>query len=149
MLRPAGPADLDAIMAIETPTFATDAWNRDTMAAELGGAFTSYLVDDRDGDVVAYAGLRLVAGARDSDIQTIAVRADHRREGIARALLDTLIAQAIAGGADTLFLDVRVDNEGARTLYESLGFEKIGVRAGYYPGGIDADVMRLDLRTRS
>jgi ribosomal-protein-alanine acetyltransferase len=146
MLRRASLDDLDAIMAIETPTFAADAWSNRTMADELGSPYSFYLVEEVDDEVVAYAGLRHVPGSNDADIQTIAVRGDHRGSGLGRSLMQTLIAQAVAGRAQEVFLDVRVDNERARSLYESLGFEKIGERAGYYPGGIDADVMKLVLR---
>jgi hypothetical protein len=40
-------------------------------------------------------------------------------------------------------LEVRADNAGAIALYERFGFERISVRRGYYPGGVDAWVMRL------
>ena len=42
-----------------------------------------------------------------------------------------------------MFLEVRADNPVARSLYDSLGFDEIGIRKGYYPGGVDAVVMRL------
>jgi [ribosomal protein S18]-alanine N-acetyltransferase len=39
---------------------------------------------------------------------------------------------------------VRADNETAARLYARFGFERIGVRRGYYqPGRVDAIVMRL------
>jgi ribosomal protein S18 acetylase RimI-like enzyme len=43
---------------------------------------------------------------------------------------------------------VRADNDAARGLYSSLGFEEIDRRAGYYqPDDVDAIVMRLPLAT--
>ena len=42
-----------------------------------------------------------------------------------------------------VFLEVRVDNPAARALYDSEGFEQIGLRRGYYDGGrVDAVTMR-------
>ncbi|MCU1529819.1 MAG: hypothetical protein JWP75_3582 [Frondihabitans sp.] len=145
-VRRATPDDLDAIMAIETSVFTTDAWSPDVMAAELANSSCFYLVVVDTGEVVAYAGLNAPTGSPDSDIHTIAVVPEARRRGIARDLMERLLAEAVARGARETFLEVRVDNPGAQTLYESLGFEGIAVRPRYYmPEGIDALVMRAKL----
>ena len=145
-LRDAEFADLDAIMALETATFATDAWSRDMMAAELASPHTAYLVGESGDEVVAYAGLSAPAGAGQADIQTIAVDPTHRRVGIATVLVEQLLAAAAARGAEEVFLEVRADNPGAEALYVRHGFVRIGVRPGYYqPDGVDAVVMRARL----
>ncbi len=46
-------------------------------------------------------------------------------------------------GAEELFLEVRVDNEGAQALYSELGFVTVSVRKRYYKGGVDALTMKL------
>lgn len=147
MIRRATPADLDAIMAIENASFPTDAWSPETMAAELAGEYSHYLVDEQDGDIVGYAGLRAVRGSADADIQTIALLEEHRGAGRGRALLAELLTEASARGAREVFLEVRADNPGAAGLYASEGFTELGRRPRYYqPDGVDAIVMRLDLR---
>ncbi|MGV8885892.1 MAG: ribosomal protein S18-alanine N-acetyltransferase [Microbacteriaceae bacterium] len=144
-LRRAHADDLDAIMAIETSTFESDAWSPQNMASELASPHAYYLVAERDG-VEAYAGLFAPRGSEQADIQTIAVNASARRQGLGRVLMQTMIGEARARGARELFLDVRADNPGAQALYESLGFEQIAVRAGYYqPDNVDALVMRLHI----
>jgi ribosomal protein S18 acetylase RimI-like enzyme len=65
--------------------------------------------------------------------------------GLGRGLMHALITQARRRGVAELFLEVRADNPIARTLYESLGFEQIGLRRRYYRGGIDAVLMRLEV----
>ena len=46
-----------------------------------------------------------------------------------------------------VLLEVRAENTAAQSLYEKAGFERIGIRRGYYrPGGTDALVLRLRLR---
>ena len=146
-LRRASLDDLDAIMAIETSVFVTDAWSREGMAHELGSPDGWYLVATPDGDdtrIVGYSGLMALPGAPDADVQTIAVLPDARRAGLGRALMGQMIAEARRRGVREVFLEVRADNPGAQRLYESLGFEGIAVRPRYYmPDGVDAVVMRL------
>ncbi|MEA9984521.1 ribosomal protein S18-alanine N-acetyltransferase [Subtercola sp. RTI3] len=147
-LRVAGPADLDAIMALETSTFGTDAWSVGMMRQDLELSHCHYLVAEPPdgGPLLGYAGLLSPRGAADADIQTIAVAPDARRNGLGRTLMTTLIAEATLRGAKRLFLEVRADNPGAQHLYETLDFLPIGVRRGYYqPDNVDAIVMRLDL----
>jgi ribosomal-protein-alanine acetyltransferase len=148
-LRPATPADLDAIMAIEERSFPTDAWSRDTMAAEVAGEHGRYLVDEVDGVVIGYGGVRALRGSIDADIQTIALLAEHRGTGRGRRLLRALLAEAETRGAREVFLEVRADNPAAEGLYLAEGFTEIGRRPRYYqPDDVDAIVMRLDLRRR-
>ncbi|GAT72243.1 ribosomal protein S18-alanine N-acetyltransferase [Microbacterium hydrocarbonoxydans] len=149
-LRAATAEDLDAIMGIEHRSFPTDAWSPETMAAELASPHGRYLVDEEDGVLIGYGGLRHLAGSADADIQTIAFDSAHRGKGRGRALLRALLAEAANRGAREMFLEVRADNPGAAGLYLSEGFKEIGRRPRYYqPDDVDAVVMRLDLRARA
>ena len=151
-LRDADADDLDAIMAIEHAVFPRDAWSRESMLAELSAKHTRYLVafdQSAPGDLLAYAGLLAPRGAAQADIQSVAVVENARRRGLARTLVQTLIAEARDRGAREIFLEVRVDNPNAQSLYDSLGFERIAVRKGYYqPDNVDGAVMRLDIPER-
>lgn len=149
-LRPATPADLDGIMAIEQRSFPSDAWSSELMKAELESPHNRYLVDDEDGVLIGYGGVRALQGGTDADIQTIALDADHRGRGLGRSLLHALLNAAAERGAREVFLEVRDDNPAASGLYLSEGFEEIGRRPHYYqPDDVDAIVMRLDLRSRT
>lgn len=146
-LRDAGLVDLDAIMALESATFPSDAWSREMMAAELAAAHTRYFVALDGADVVGYAGVSAPVGATQADIQTIAVDPAHRRRGIGAVLLSRLLDEARARGVDDVLLDVRADNPGAQALYERHGFSAIAVRPRYYqPDDVDAIVMRWEAR---
>jgi ribosomal-protein-alanine acetyltransferase len=149
-LRLATPDDLDAIMLIETRSFPTDAWSVDAMRSELASPHGRYLVDEHDGAVIGYGGVRALLGSADADIQTIAFAAEHRGGGRGRALLRALLDAASERGAREVFLEVRADNPSAEGLYVSEGFEEIGRRPHYYqPDDVDAIVMRVDLRKRA
>jgi ribosomal-protein-alanine acetyltransferase len=147
--RRATSADLDAVMAIETAVFGTDAWSRATVHGELASVHGYYLVafpPDDPRRIEAYAGLHAPNNEPQADIQTIAVAATARRHGLGRALMRQLIAQARERGAREVFLEVRADNPTAKALYDDLGFEAIAVRPKYYqPDGVDAIVMRLTI----
>jgi ribosomal-protein-alanine acetyltransferase len=149
-LRDATPDDLDGIMAIEHSSFPTDAWSSEAMAGELASPHGRYLVDDHEGVVIGYGGVRALPGSPDADIQTIALDAAHRGAGRGRALLRALLAAAAERGAREVFLEVRADNPTAAGLYVSEGFEEIGRRPRYYqPDDVDAIVMRLSLRSHA
>jgi N6-L-threonylcarbamoyladenine synthase len=138
---------LDAIMALEVSVFESDAWSLAAMQSELESPFTHYLVAHSGAQLVGYAGLSAVPAMFSADIQTIAVAPEFRRAGLGRQLVGELMAIAKRQGAEQVLLEVRADNPGARALYESFGFEEIDLRRGYYqPDGVDAVVMRAEIR---
>ncbi|WP_347125045.1 ribosomal protein S18-alanine N-acetyltransferase [Microbacterium sp. SY138] len=145
-LRNATVEDLDAIMAIENRSFPSDAWSSETMAAELASPHGRYLVDEHEGAVVGYGGVRALQGSADADVQTIALLAEYRGQGRGRTLLRALLAAASERGAREIFLEVRADNPSAEGLYLAEGFEEIARRPHYYqPDDVDAIVMRREL----
>jgi ribosomal-protein-alanine N-acetyltransferase len=87
--------------------------------------------------------LARVAGG-EGEILTLAVHPDKRGRGLGRALLQAVISKAGKMGAQSLFLEVGVDNPSALALYAGLGFSKVGMRKAYY-NGRDALVLRLPL----
>lgn len=151
VLRSATHGDLSAIMALETSIFGAEAWSQDAMLRDMRDANCVYIVAEMTAaaQVVAYAGLLCPAGSGDADIQTIAVAPEARGLGLGRALMLVLLQRAEERRADRIFLEVRADNEVAKALYVSLGFEEIAVRPHYYqPEGIDAIVMRREKTLR-
>lgn len=146
-LRLATAEDLDAIMAIERPVFGHEAWTDEMMRRDMADTNCHYLVGELvgSGQVVGYAGLLCARGSGEGDIQTIAVSPLVRGRGLGRALMIELIAEAGRRGANRLFLEVRADNPTAISLYRTLDFREVGVRAGYYqPDNVDALTMRLE-----
>ena len=148
VMRDAHEDDLDAVMLMENSIFGSDAWPREMMRAEMTNPNCRYLVAElaQAPVVVAYAGLLCPPGSGDGDIQTIAVSAEMRGQGIGREMMTELLAEAGRREATRVFLEVRADNESAQALYRDLGFIPVGVRAGYYqPDAVDAVTMRCDL----
>ena len=137
--------DVPAAHRIETALF-PDPWSVETFWSELANVPDSrhYLVAEEDGTVVGYAGL-VCTGAQ-ADVQTLAVDAGQQGRGLGGGLLRALLAEAQRRGATEVLLEVRAENTAAQALYARHGFERIGIRRGYYrPGGTDAYVLRRRL----
>lgn len=147
-LRAARLDDLEQIWAIESETFAGEAWSLELMRDELTADHRAYLVlENAAGAILGYGGL--LAVGEEGDIQTIALAPAVRGTGQGRRLMHALLAAAEARGVREVFLEVRADNPTARGLYASLGFEQIGVRPRYYqPDDVDAIVMKLRMEER-
>jgi ribosomal-protein-alanine N-acetyltransferase len=85
------------------------------------------------------------AQADQAEILTIAVRPGARGQGVGRALVNALLAEAAKRGALELFLEVAEPNAAARALYAGAGAKEVGRRRRYYADGADALVLRLPL----
>lgn len=152
VLRSASEADLDAIWAIEAAVFGAAAWSRETMREELTADHRVYLALVSEGgpgaaSVVGYGGL--LSLGEEGDIQTIALDPAARGKGQGRRMMNALLDAGEVRGVREMFLEVRADNLVARALYASLGFDEIAVRPRYYqPDGVDAVVMKLQMKDR-
>ena len=106
-------------------------WSASLFLAEMSqrGSRT-YLVARSDGEVVGYAGMMYVG--REAHITNIAVDPEFHGRKVGTRLLLALATEAIAKGADTLSLEVRVSNKVAQSMYEKFGFAATGIRRGYY-----------------
>jgi ribosomal-protein-alanine N-acetyltransferase len=117
------------VAALEKQCF-SDPWSESSVASELSNPLSAWLVA-MDGDVLAgYVGSQSVMG--ESDMMNIAVDAHYRRQGIAQALVEALVAQLKEKGNHSLTLEVRISNQPAIALYEKLGFAQVGRRPNYY-----------------
>ncbi len=83
-----------------------------------------------DGQISAYGGMTCVFP--EGAVTNIAVLPEYRRQGLGRAVVRGMLAEAQKRGIRSIFLEVRVSNEGARALYISEGFSEIGVRKSFY-----------------
>jgi len=134
--------DLPQVIAIERRAFPT-AWSLAMFVLELskssGICLAAMLPDERGRRLVGY----LICSRYDTvwHVMNVAVDPDHRREGIASALLAELYERVGDAGA-RFTLEVRCSNQTAIHLYEREGFRAVGMRRRYYQdNGEDALVM--------
>jgi ribosomal-protein-alanine N-acetyltransferase len=92
------------------------------------GQHPSPAVDEEP--ILGYAGMWIMAD--EAHITSIATRGQNRRQGIGEALLAAIIELATRHKARIVTLEVRVSNITAQNLYLKYGFQKTGLRKGYY-----------------
>lgn len=104
-------------------------------------------VYERDGEIKSFVVMAVVEG--EGEILTLATDPDFQNQGLARGLMDQVIQSLKDEGADSLFLEVAVDNVHALKLYLACGFAKAGRRKAYYGRldgpPVDAYTLRLAL----
>ncbi|HKV89846.1 MAG TPA: GNAT family N-acetyltransferase [Thermoplasmata archaeon] len=118
----------------------------DTEVRDLPGPYSApggTLILARAGrEPVGCAGLR-PGPPGSGELKRLYVRAPHRRSGVGRILVETVIEAARGRGYSTLYLDTLPSMEVARRLYLSLGFEET---EPYYPSPVpDTRFFRLSL----
>jgi ribosomal-protein-alanine N-acetyltransferase len=129
--RVTGDDDLTAVAALEAACF-TNPWTRDMLARELNQNQLArvYVVRIPGERVAAFCACWVVVD--ELHINTIAVREDLRRRGLAFLLMRFVLAEAHKAGVNRATLEVRRSNEAAQRLYSALGFKLAGVRPSYY-----------------
>ena len=127
--RPMREADLDAVVLLESQSHAAP-WTAGNFRDALAAGYST-MVGDAEGVVVAYGVLMLAPG--EAQLLNLTVAPYARRQGLARALLQRFLDDALRLGADQCFLEVRASNAAATALYAQAGFVPVARRAGYYP----------------
>ena len=129
IIRPAVPADLPALAALEQACF-SHPWSENGLAETLQNGRSVFLVAEREGEVLGYLGMEFVLD--EGSITNVAVFPPYRRRGAAGKLLDVFLRFARANHLAFLTLEVRPSNAAAITLYTRFGFREAGRRRNYY-----------------
>ncbi len=122
--------DLNQVVALEEQLF-TSSWSyKDFLYELLENDFSfNYVIED-DLKIVGYVGVWMMY--EQAQITTIGVAPDYQRQGLGRNMLETIIALTQKHGCEMMSLEVRISNDKAISLYESLGFHKEKIRKNYY-----------------
>ncbi len=138
-------ADLDAIQRIEQLAY-SHPWSPAIMRDSFKAGTPCIGLLAADGSVAAYSFVLTIV----DEVQILNITVDPARQGqgLGRALMEHLLADARAQNCTRVLLEVRRSNAVARRLYEHLGFVTIGVRKNYYPavgGHEDALVLGYEI----
>jgi [ribosomal protein S18]-alanine N-acetyltransferase len=143
-IRPMHELDVAVVAAIERTAYQFP-WSEGIFRDCLRVGYVCRVVDVA-GELGGY-GIMSV-GAGEAHILNVCIGDEFRSRGFARRILRYLVECARAADMQEAFLEVRPSNLAAMRLYQSLGFEQVGVRRGYYQatlGREDAAVLRLIL----
>lgn len=136
--RPADPADLDALEALEEAVFATDRADRRAFRHAIRSPSMTLLVAADEGRLLGYAMMERRRGSALVRLTSIAVRPESAGTGLGRHLLMAAEADARQHGGERLRLEVRADNEAAQRLYDRAGYRRFAIVEAYYEDGADA-----------
>jgi [ribosomal protein S18]-alanine N-acetyltransferase len=140
-IRPMHELDVPVIVGIERAAYQFP-WSEGIFRDCLRVGYVCRVVDI-GGDMAGY-GIMSV-GAGEAHILNVCIAKEYRGRGFARKVLQYLLERARAAGMYEAFLEVRPSNTTAAHLYQSMGFEQVGIRRGYYQatgGREDAAVLR-------
>lgn len=138
-------ADVPAVLALEQAVYPFP-WTRGNFIDSLAAGHVAELLRDAGDALLGYS--VALPGADEMHLLNLTVAPAWQHRGLARCLLDALVARCRAERRGRLWLEVRQSNARAQTVYTRYGFVAVGERRGYYPavlGREDALVMRLDI----
>lgn len=121
--------DLPQLVLLEQDAF-SEPWSEQSLSPllEVEGSFL--LVAEKNFQLVGYAAYTSVL--EEGMIANLCVYSGERGNGIGRELFQRLIQHGETQGIRVFYLEVRISNEAAITLYEKEGFEVVGRRKNFY-----------------
>lgn len=142
-IRPAVPADLDALVALEHAAFSGDRAERRAIRHAIRSPSMTLLVavtEDDEGreTLVGAATIERRKGSPNARLSSIAVSPARAGSGLGKLVLDAAEADARLHGCRVLRLEVRADNGAGIRLYERRGYARFGVIPDYYEDGMEA-----------
>lgn len=129
-LRPARPSDFPSLATTIAAAFGTKPKPVETYTGLHAGAYhdgdLDLVVSAPDEGVVAACTGWYDPGSRTALIEPVSCHPGHRRRGLAHALVAECMDRLALRGARSIHLNTTHENEGARDLYRSLGFQVTG-----------------------
>lgn len=135
---------LDQVMAVEQVAY-THPWTLGNFLDSVKAGYQAQVLVGEDTLIGYFVAMK---GVDEVHLLNITVAPTFQRQGWSRVMLDALDTWSRGQGAQWVWLEVRVSNPRARTVYEQHGYQRMGVRKAYYPaldGREDALVMSFKL----
>jgi ribosomal-protein-alanine acetyltransferase len=125
---------LDKLYEIEKQCFEQEAFTRQQLAYLLTDYNTIGLTALVNGEIAGFAIARVDIGRNGQfgHIVTVDVALAYRRKGVAQRLLQEIENLLKERGFKECRLEVREDNVAALSLYQKLGYNKVGTLRRYY-----------------
>lgn len=120
--------DIPEVVCIEASVFSMP-WSEQGFQDALRQD-TIFVVARREHHVVGYCGMYCSFG--EGEITNVAVSPDVQNQGIGKKIISGLLEIASEKNINRIVLEVRVSNNYAIKLYKDFGFQKVGIRKGFY-----------------
>jgi len=122
--------DLPRVLEIESQGY-NYPWKEPIFHDCLNAAHYDCWVSENTEDImVAFCIVSTAVG--EATVLNLCIDPVMRKQGLGRKFMQHVIAIAKAKKAESVFLEVRPSNGAGIALYESMDFNEIGVRPGYY-----------------
>lgn len=143
-------ANHEELWKIETECFTIEAFTKEHIEFLLRNPNAIGLIARVNGEVAGFiiGIIENYGRAKIGHVYTIDVAVKHRRRGVGLRLLNEMENTFLKKGVKTSYLEVRVDNQAARTLYKKQGYAEIQSLDDYYSGGIHGLRMVKQLDSR-
>lgn len=135
--------DILRISELEMECFPKEPWSYRMLADSFENENFVGILCEENGEIAGYGGVTV--GYDTADIDNIAVSERYRGCGMGGVLLEELVRVARERGAAKIFLEVRVSNAVAMSLYLKHGFKGVYARTRYYTDGEDCLVMARNI----
>jgi ribosomal-protein-alanine N-acetyltransferase len=142
------PSDVPRVAAVERSSYPFP-WSEGIVRDCLRVGYLCRVAES-EGEIVGYGIVAM--GAGEAHILNICIAGHVRGRGIGRRMMQLLLERSLQAGMQDVFLEVRPSNPHAISLYQSLGFNEVGRRRGYYQaetGREDALVLKLSFPVKS
>ncbi len=130
VIRRGGPGDLAEVAVIQAASPEAAQWDAadylryDFRVSVCGIRVAGFLVS------------RTLAEG-ETELLNLAVAPEFRRQGVARKLVESLLAES----PGVVYLEVRESNRAARKFYNHMGFQEVSSRPGYYQAPPEAAIV--------
>ena len=128
-VRLAVKEDIDRIAELEQLSF-SDPWSKEMLTSCFCDTTDIYVIE-AEGNILGFSVLDR-ALITEAELYNIAIAPEARGKGLSHLLMKKMTDDAREKGITRIMLEVRASNEAALRLYTHHGFEKVGLRAGYY-----------------
>lgn len=137
-------SDVQGVHQVETASFQSP-WSEESFVQEIErNPHAFYRVMLYDEKIIGFGGMWCVLD--EIHITNIAISPAYRGQGLSHILVKDMVQWGKQREMRAMTLEVRVSNAVAISLYEKEGFEKAGIRPGYYTDtGEDALIMWKEL----
>ena len=127
--------DIDAVTTLESKGF-VDAWTKEQLRSAFFRPDFFGLAIENGRELIGYVCATKLF--EESELLIIAVAEEYRQQGLGGRLLDEYLQAMQKDGVEKVFLEVRLSNVAAKTLYERRGFVTVRIRERYYADGESA-----------